>query len=108
VVANDWFAWGRNAAGIEGYGRIGDNGLEIQPGQAFAQLGIEQGAAFGSDPPFLLRGFNPYGDEFQPSVRIFDPLGAAPPIPEPAEWSMLLAGLSIVAFVANRRRRVSA
>ena len=29
---------------------------------------------------------------------------AAPPVPEPSEWAMLLAGLAVVGFIANRRR----
>jgi hypothetical protein len=41
----------------------------------------------------------------QPSLRVFGSAGApTPPVPEPAEWTMLLAGLLVVAFVANRQR----
>lgn len=102
VVANDLFAWGRNAESDEGYGDIGGSGLVIRARHTIAQLDVVQGGNFGSDP-ILARGFELSGDQM--SVRVFDSAGAAPPpIPEPAEWSMLLAGLLIVAFVANRRR----
>jgi hypothetical protein len=106
VVSNNMFAWGQNTQSDEGFGPIGGNGLEIMPHKAFAQLDLEQGADFVGDP-YLLRGFEDYG--YQTSLRIFDAGGAvAPPIPEPAEWSMLLAGLLVMTFVANRRRGISA
>jgi hypothetical protein len=31
---------------------------------------------------------------------------AAPPIPEPSEWMMLVAGLLVVGFIAGRRRNI--
>ncbi len=29
----------------------------------------------------------------------------APPVPEPSEWAMLVAGLALVGFIANRRKQ---
>jgi flagellar hook-associated protein FlgK len=31
---------------------------------------------------------------------------AAPPVPEPAEWTMLIAGLLVIGFIARRRREL--
>ena len=106
ILANNVFAWGQNTASDESFGSVGGNGLAIMPHQPFAQIDLVQGGDFATEP-FLLRGFE--RSEYQTSLRVFDVAGAAaPPIPEPAEWSMLLAGLSFVAFVANRRRRIQA
>jgi hypothetical protein len=107
VLANNMFAWGQNTDSDEVFGSIGGNGVLIMPHQTFAQLDLpEQGADFAGDPS-VLRVFERSG--YQTSVRVFDAAGAAPPpIPEPAEWSMLLAGLSLVTLVANRRRKVQA
>jgi hypothetical protein len=98
VVANNLFAWGRNSVSDEGFGPIGGNGLEIRAPQTFAQLDLVQGDDFVGDP-LVLRGFELFGD--QTSVRVLAP------IPEPSEWSMLLAGLLVIGFVANRRRRMA-
>jgi hypothetical protein len=58
--------------------------------------------------PLVDRNGFPFADyPTQTSVRVFDIDGAPAPIPEPAEWSMLIAGLMVIAFVANRRRRMS-
>lgn len=106
VQANNMFAWGWNPQSAEGFGPIGGDGLVIQA-HTVAMLGVvddNPGADFVGDP-LLLRGFELSGD--QVSVRVFDAGGALPPIPEPAEWSMLLAGLLVIAFVANRRRRLA-
>jgi hypothetical protein len=32
---------------------------------------------------------------------------AAPPVPEPSEWAMLVAGLAVVGFIARRRKSMS-
>ena len=106
VQANNLFAWGWNPESAEGFGPIGGDGLVIQP-HTVAMLALvddNPGADFVGDP-LLLRGFELSGD--QVSVRVFDVAGV-PPIPEPAEWSMLLAGLMVVGFIANRRRRIPA
>jgi hypothetical protein len=106
VQANNMFAWGWNPQSAEGFGPIGGDGLVIQA-HTVAMLGVvddNPGADFVGDP-LLLRGFELSGD--QVSVRVFDVAGV-PAIPEPAEWSMLLAGLLVIGFVANRRRRIAA
>jgi hypothetical protein len=38
---------------------------------------------------------------YRTSLRIFE---ATPPVPEPAEWTMLAAGLFVLGFIAHRRR----
>jgi hypothetical protein len=100
LLASNVFAWGQNTDVDEGFGPIGANGLQIMPYQAAALL--DEQAGFLSDPSL---SFNLSG--YQTSVRVFD-IDGVPPIPEPAEWSMLLAGLLVVAFVANRRRPIRA
>jgi hypothetical protein len=111
LAANNMFAWGR------GYGApdvsSADGTLTI--------LGIEPIAGVytsGYDPfltsapaggNFTLGGFEriPEWDstDVRGSLRILDAGGALPPIPEPSEWAMLLAGLMVVGFVAKRQRR---
>jgi hypothetical protein len=107
VQANNLFAWGWNPESAEGFGPIGGDGLVIQP-HTVAMLTLVDGNP-GNDfvadsSAVLMRGWEASGD--QVSVRVFDVAGV-PAIPEPAEWSMLLAGLLVMGFVANRRRRLS-
>jgi hypothetical protein len=101
VVANNMFAWGQNTESDVGYGPVGGDGIVIMPLRTHAQLDIEQGADFVTEP-FLQRALD--DTAYQTSVRVFDVAGV-PAVPEPAEWSMLVGGLLVVAFVANRRRR---
>jgi hypothetical protein len=104
VVANNMFAWGQNTESDAGYGPVGGDGIVIMPLRTHAQLDVQQGADFAGEP-FLQRAFD--DTAYQTSVRVFD-VDGVPAIPEPAEWSMLLAGLLVVAFVANRRRGIPA
>jgi hypothetical protein len=104
VQANNLFAWGWNQ-GFQGPGSIGD-GLEIKPAHTVALLELVDYTPGGDfvGTPVLMRGFEASGD--QVSVQIFDVAGV-PPIPEPAEWSMLIAGLLVIGFVASRRRQLA-
>jgi hypothetical protein len=103
LIATDMFAWGRN---VEPVSAITQNGLTINAFEGLVQVPNtipEGGGTFAGDPIYS----SDWGgvDYFQGSVRILSAGGAVPPIPEPAEWTMLLAGLMVVAFVANRQRR---
>lgn len=40
---------------------------------------------------------------YRTSLRIYE---ATAPVPEPAEWSMLMAGLVAIGFIARRRRQM--
>jgi hypothetical protein len=40
---------------------------------------------------------------YRTSLRIHE---ATPPVPEPAEWTMLVAGLFVVGFIARRRQQI--
>jgi hypothetical protein len=49
--------------------------------------------AFGTNPTL----FQDTSTTYKPSLHIFAP------VPEPAEWTMLMAGLLVVGFIASRR-----
>jgi hypothetical protein len=107
VVATNLFKWGQNTASDAALVPIGRNGLQIMDSQPVAQVEEQEIATFLGVPVVDRNGF-PFADyPTQTSVRVFDIDGAPLPIPEPAEWSMLIAGLMVIAFVANRRRRMS-
>ena len=62
----------------------------------------------GSTPEALFTKYGNIGgpSQFQFSangVLTFTPPGVTPPIPEPGEWAMLLAGLAVVGSIARRR-----
>lgn len=104
VVSNNMFAWGRYDE--SGFATGLQNGLNHDVRENIVQVSLtgNPGSNYAGNP-FLVPEYGV--DYFQSSVRVFDLAGGgvAPPIPEPAEWSMLLAGLLVVAFVANRQRR---
>jgi len=106
VVANNMFAWGGNVEYDATYGPITANGLTIAANERLVQLDLTPDGDFAEGVPIRMSDawYFPY---IQTSVRVFSAGagGATPPIPEPAEWSMLLGGLLIVAFVNNRQRR---
>jgi hypothetical protein len=103
VIASNMFAWGRNAEPVS---PITANGLTINAFEGLVQAPntiLEGGGTFAGDPIYA----SDWGgvNYFQGSVRVFDAGGGVPPIPEPSEWAMLLAGLMVVGFVAKRQRR---
>jgi hypothetical protein len=98
------FAWGISSPGSEVSGS--GSTLLTSMGTAVVTLASAPGSAyFGIE---AIDVFNPYPD-FQPALRIWGPDYASlpPAIPEPSEWAMLLAGLMVIGFVANRRRRIT-
>jgi hypothetical protein len=112
VVSTGSFAWSRNYDPnlSDTFPSIQQNGLTLESSEAVALVGFNQ-SSFVGDPT---RFADADSGQFFPgairsSVQIFSAGdfggGPTPPIPEPAEWSMLLAGLLVVAFVANRQRR---
>jgi len=104
VVSNNLFAWGRYDE--SGFATGMQNGLNHDVRENIVQVSLTGNPGSGyAGNPFLVPEYGV--DYFQSSVRVFDLAGGGPtpPIPEPAEWSMLLAGLLVVAFVANRQRR---
>ena len=54
--------------------------------------------SFGGNPTL----FQDTSTTYKPSIRIFD---VTPAVPEPSEWTMLLAGLLLIGFIATRRNR---
>lgn len=107
VISTNMFGWGRNTDADPGFGPIEANGLKILPGDAEAQFEVGENGQFPlkSTPILGHVGYDPLS--YQTSVRVFDMSGPAPAVPEPAEWSLLFAGLLVIGFVANRRRRLS-
>jgi hypothetical protein len=61
------------------------------------QVSVDSAGHFAGDPTFV-SGFESF--EHQTSLRVLAP------IPEPAEWSMLIAGLLVIGFIAKRRNRL--
>ena len=85
-------------------------GLTLQASEAVALVGFDQSSFVGDPTRFAEADSGQFAPgAIRSSVQIFSAGdfggGPTPPIPEPAEWSMLLAGLLVVAFVANRQRR---
>ena len=105
LVANDTFSWGLSMPGSE-VGPTGGLTIQNTMGTAIVTLAGTPGSGF--DGIEAIDVYTPY-PEIQPSLRIWgaDYASAPPPIPEPSEWAMLLAGLMVVAFVAKRQRRRS-
>jgi hypothetical protein len=101
LVASNLFAWGRNSEPVS---PISGGGLTINGFESISQPTFSTSGGFAGDPILIPE----YGvDYFQASVRVMSAGGGVPPIPEPSEWAMLLAGLMVVAFVAKRQRRTS-
>jgi type VI secretion system secreted protein Hcp len=63
-----------------------------------ASWDFSNGVAFSGDPEALM-------GLFLAAPTGFDPGGLAPPVPEPASWASLIAGLGVVAALARRRRQ---
>ena len=85
-------------------------GLTLQASEAVALVGFDQSSFVGDPTRFAEADSGQFAPgAIRSSVQIFSAGdfggGPTPPIPEPAEWSMLLAGLLVVAFVANRQRK---
>jgi hypothetical protein len=102
LVATNMFAWGRNEEPVS---PITANGLTINAYEGLVHApntNPNGGGGFAGSPIWAsdLGGV----DYFQGSVRV-DGIPAA--IPEPSEWAMLVAGLMVIGFVANRRRKVT-
>jgi hypothetical protein len=105
LVANDTFSWGLSSPGSE----IGPvSGLTIHNTMGTAVVTLAGTPGSGFDGIEAIDVNSPYPD-FQPSLRIYgaDYASLPPAIPEPSEWAMLLAGLMVIGFVANRRRKVT-
>lgn len=104
LAATDLFAWGRTTPSA-----ISQNGLTILGNEPI--VGVYTSNYPDSGGNFTQGGFERLVfeegdvDYFRGTLRVLSPGGSVPPIPEPAEWTMLLAGLMVVAFVANRQRR---
>ena len=95
VVANGNFLWGQSTVGID-----------TLAGQL--TIPFQTAGTYIVDGTSLTAAVDVYADTagIQTSLRVFGSADApAPPVPEPAEWTMLLAGLMVVSFVANRQRK---
>jgi len=114
VVSSAGFGWSRDFSGYDPdtaepitgvFPAITQNFITLQPIEATAQVTWDPASSTGAVDRAA------YADTagFRSSIQIFSAGdfggGPTPPVPEPAEWSMLLAGLLVVAFVANRQRR---
>jgi len=103
VWATGGFSYGYNTSGAT----ISQDNLQIPlllGGTAFAS----DGSGIIARDPFLdVEGRNASLQVSYTLGPLGAPLGDVPaaPVPEPAEWTMLLAGLMVVSFVANRQRK---
>jgi hypothetical protein len=96
VVTSNLFAWGWNDGSNGPLVPITQNGLTLPVLTAQAQVTLDGAGHFAGDPIYV-SGFE--STDFQASVRVLAP------IPEPAEWSMLIAGLLVIGFIARRRNQ---
>jgi len=110
VVSTGGFAWSRDFDPNFGntFGNVDQGGgVTLLAAEAYADVSLSNLGVARSVG--LADSDVDYPGTFRSSIRIFSAGdsggGPTPPIPEPAEWSMLLAGLLVVAFVANRQRR---
>jgi hypothetical protein len=94
VVASNLFAWGWTDAGAA---PITQNGLTLPVRSEQAQVTVDGAGHFAGNPLFVA-DFDPLAA--QTSLRV------AAAIPEPAEWSMLIAGLLVIGFIARRRNKM--
>jgi hypothetical protein len=92
VVASNLFAWSLNDAPS---GPIIQGDLTIPVDSHQLQVALDGAGHFAGDP--IYPGLELPG--IQTSLRVLAP------IPEPAEWSMLIAGLLVIAFIARRRNQ---
>jgi hypothetical protein len=98
VVASNTFAWGWNDGTIgDPVAPITQGGLTLAVRTDQLQVSVDSAGHFAGDPTFV-SGFESF--EHQTSLRVLAP------IPEPAEWSMLIAGLLVIGFIAKRRNRL--
>jgi hypothetical protein len=104
LVANDAFSWGMfagNASPIEA------NGLTLLDAMPQATVNLSGGPGSGFDGIVAWDVYTGLPG-YQPSLQIFgEDYAQLPAIPEPSEWAMLVAGLMVIGFVANRRRKVT-
>lgn len=94
VVANNLFAWGWSDASSAA--PITQSGLTLPVRSEQAQVTVDGAGHFAGNPIFVA-DFDPL--DAQTSLRVMAP------IPEPAEWSMLIAGLLVIGFIARRRNQ---
>lgn len=98
VIASNTFAWSWNDGTIgDPLGPITQNGLTLAVRTDQLQVSVDGSGHFAGDPIYV-----PFFESFdqQTSLQILGP------IPEPAEWSMLIAGLLVIGFIARRRNRL--
>jgi hypothetical protein len=99
LVASNLFAWGWNDGVLNGpISDITQNGLTLQARMGQAEVPVDGSGHFAGNP--IISGFE--SPDYQPSLRVLAP------IPEPAEWSMLIAGLLVISFIARRRKQMFA
>ena len=103
VVADNFFAWSRAPGGSA----FTQNGLTFSSDEGTAFVFADGTPRVFTDNA-VYDGFTLTAFGGQTSLQVWggDYLGGnLPPVPEPSEWAMLLAGLMVVAFVAKRQRR---
>lgn len=120
ILGNGGFLWHSGTALMGPDPTVGD-GLTLHSSTAVARVGFCNGGhsaqVCGPLPlqtqtvTSFLEGSYPYISEVQAfsnkkmSLRINLGPDSPPPVPEPSEWAMLVAGLAVVGLIARRRRQ---